>query len=72
MPVNLAVRCIMFSTDTGDTVLDPFNGSGTTGVACIKLGRRFIGIEKEAEYVKLTFDRWTKIRSQPPLIQVPS
>jgi hypothetical protein len=37
MPVNLAVRCILFSTDVGDTILDPFSGSDTTGVACIKL-----------------------------------
>jgi adenine-specific DNA-methyltransferase len=72
MPVDLAARCILFSTNTGDTVLDPFNGSGTTGTACIKLGRRFIGIEREGEYVKLTLDRWAKVRSQPPLVQIPS
>lgn len=34
----------------GQTVLDPFMGSGTTGVACVRLGRRFIGIEKEPKY----------------------
>ncbi len=69
MPVNLATRCILFSTDTGDTVLDPFNGSGTTGVACIKLNRRFIGIERESEYVKLSLDRWAKVSLQPALLQ---
>src|SRR6266496_3164068 len=53
MPVNLAARCILFSTSVGDTILDPFCGSGTTGVACIKLGRRFIGIERETEYIEL-------------------
>jgi len=37
----------------GDTVLDPFMGSGTTAIACKKLGRNFIGIEKEEEYVKI-------------------
>ncbi len=67
MPVNLAARCILFSTDKGDTVLDPFSGSGTTGVACIKLGRRFIGIERETEYVKLALDRWAKVGLQPAL-----
>src|SRR6266487_5246279 len=70
MPVNLAARCILFSTDKGDTVLDPFSGSGTTGVACIKLGRHFMGIERESEYVKLTLDRWAKVHLQPPLFQV--
>ena len=34
----------------GDMVIDPFMGSGTTGVACIKTGRNFIGIEKEPKY----------------------
>ncbi|MBE0651666.1 MAG: site-specific DNA-methyltransferase [Bacteroidales bacterium] len=58
MPVNLAARCILFSTNEGDTVLDPFNGSGTTGTACIKLGRNFIGVERESEYVKLARIRW--------------
>jgi site-specific DNA-methyltransferase (adenine-specific) len=64
MPVRLAVRCIVFSTDQGDTVLDPFSGSGTTGVACIQLGRRFIGIEREIEYVQLAQNRWVKARLQ--------
>jgi len=64
MPVNLASRCILFSTDKGDTVLDPFSGSGTTGVACIKFGRHFIGIERESEYVQLSLERWEKTRLQ--------
>lgn len=37
-------------SEPGETVLDPFAGSGTTGVACAELGRNFIGIEKDAEY----------------------
>ena len=61
MPLGLATRCIIFSTDKGNTVLDPFNGSGTTGEACIKLDRRFIGIERETEYVSLALDRWEKV-----------
>jgi len=67
MPVNLAVRCIVFSTDEGDMVLDPFNGSGTTGEACIKLNRDFIGIEREAEYVQMANQRWDKARLSPSL-----
>jgi adenine-specific DNA-methyltransferase len=69
MPINLAVRCILFSTDVGDTVLDPFSGSGTTGVACIKLDRCFIGIEREGEYVELSRKRWAKAHQQPSLFQ---
>lgn len=65
MPVSLADRCILFSTDEGDTVLDPFCGSGTVGVSCMKLDRRFIGIEREGEYVKMTRERWAKKRLQP-------
>mgnify|MGYP002682234811 FL=1 len=37
----------------GDLVLDPFTGSGTTGVACVEEGRDFIGIERESEYVEI-------------------
>jgi len=40
-------------TPTGGVVLDPFMGSGTTGVACAKTGRRFIGIEKDPEYCEI-------------------
>lgn len=72
MPVNLAVRCIVFSTDEGDMVLDPFNGSGTTGEACIKLNRNFIGIEREAEYVQMANQRWDKARLSPSLFTPPN
>ena len=64
MPIDLAARCILFSTNQDDTILDPFSGSGTTGVACIRFGRRFIGIEREPEYVKLSLLRWATARSQ--------
>jgi len=58
MPDALAERCILFSTDAGDTVLDPFSGSGTTGTVCIKIDRRFVGVEREKEYIKLSYSRW--------------
>ncbi|MCA3124797.1 MAG: site-specific DNA-methyltransferase [Rhodocyclaceae bacterium] len=41
----------------GDIVLDPFCGSGTTGVACLRLGRRFIGIEREPKYAAIARER---------------
>jgi len=44
-------------TPTGGVVLDPFMGSGTTGIACVLEGRDFIGIEKEAEYIEIAEKR---------------
>lgn len=65
MPMNLVARCILFSTDEGDTVLDPFTGSGTTWVVCEKLNRYFIGIEREAEYIQMARERMAKARLSP-------
>lgn len=56
-PEELVERCILSSTNPGDTVLDPFMGSGTVGVVAKRLGRRFIGIEREREYVELAHGR---------------
>ena len=44
-------------TPTGGIVLDPFMGSGTTGIACVNEGRDFIGIEKEPEYFEIAQKR---------------
>ncbi len=52
-PEALLYRVLLASTLTGDTVLDPFFGTGTTGAVAKKIGRNFIGIEKETEYVEL-------------------
>lgn len=54
-PVELVNRIL--ETTTGDTVLDPFMGSGTTGVACRLTGRNFIGIEKDPTYFKIAEQR---------------
>jgi DNA modification methylase len=43
--------------EENETILDPFMGSGTTGVACVRLGRRFIGIERERKYFDLAVSR---------------
>ena len=51
-------------TPTGGTVLDPFMGSGTTGVACIMEGRDFIGIELEADYIEIAQRRIEHAASQ--------
>lgn len=52
-PVEIPDRCIRATTDEGMTVLDPFAGSGTTGVACIQTGRNFIGCEIDAGYAEI-------------------
>ena len=53
-PVSLMVWCVK---RTPGTVLDPFMGSGTTGVACVKLGRKFIGIEIDQKYFDIACKR---------------
>lgn len=49
-PVRLLEYLIRTYTDPGDTVLDFTMGSGSTGVACVRTGRNFIGIERDADY----------------------
>ena len=56
-PEWLLERILLASTNEGDTVLDPFNGSGTTGVMCKKLGRKYIGIDISAEYLNISKQR---------------
>jgi modification methylase len=56
-PESLLYRVLLATTHPGDIVLDPFFGTGTTGVAARKLHRHFIGIEREAEYVALARQR---------------
>lgn len=56
-PVSLMERLVSLLTSNGQHVLDPFMGSGTTGVACVKLDRQFIGIEKEPKYFDIAVKR---------------
>jgi DNA modification methylase len=56
-PEELIEPCILAGTKEGDIVIDPFNGSGTTGMVCKKLNRKYIGIELNEEYLKLNSDR---------------
>ena len=56
-PIQLPETCLLLTTKTGDTVLDPFMGTGTTGVACKRHDRNFIGIELCEDYCKLAQNR---------------
>jgi site-specific DNA-methyltransferase (cytosine-N4-specific) len=54
MPAALAERCILAGSRPGDVVLDPFSGSGTTGMVALRAGRRYVGIDLSAEYLELS------------------
>lgn len=56
-PISLLRRVIEASTPEGALVLDPFNGSGTTGVAALKLGRQYVGMDLDERYLELTRNR---------------
>lgn len=63
-PVSLMQIYIRNSTQVGETVLDPFMGSGTTGVACARMDRKFIGIELERKYFDIACERIAKAYAQ--------
>ena len=56
-PIEILEKIILASTDENDLILDPFNGSGTTGIVANRLNRKYIGIEKEKEFLDLTIRR---------------
>jgi len=57
-PLALLERIIVASTQSEDLILDPFNGSGTTGIAAYRLNRKYIGIDKDESYLELTKNRF--------------
>ena len=66
-PLELMKWCIGHLPDTSQTILDPFMGSGTTGVACVKLGRKFTGIELDPRYFDIACKRIEEAYKQPDL-----
>ncbi len=60
-PEALLHRVILSSTKVGDIILDPFFGTGTTGAAAKRLGRRYIGIERDPNYAKVAKERISKV-----------
>lgn len=68
-PLDLMRWLVATYSNPGDTVLDPFAGSGTTGVACVQLGREFIGVELDATYHALASQRIAE--TQPDAVVIP-
>lgn len=64
-PLSLMCELIGDFTRPGDTIYDPFMGSGTTGLACIRLGRKFVGCEQDEDYFNLAKRRLVAALSQP-------
>ena len=66
-PDELPLRCINIFSKESDTILDPFMGSGTTGVACVQLNRNFIGYEISPDYFKIAEKRISEAQAQKKL-----
>jgi site-specific DNA-methyltransferase (adenine-specific) len=67
-PVDLIAQLCRVVCPAGGVVLDPFMGSGTTGVACEQLGRRFVGIERERKYFDIACERISRAQAQGTLL----
>ena len=67
-PLALMRWCLGFLPDA-QTILDPFMGSGTTGVAAIQLGRSFVGIEREERYFQIACERISNAVAQGQLFE---
>ena len=70
-PTNLMRRLVSRFSEPSETILDPFMGSGTTGVACANLGRKFIGIEIDPGYFDIACRRIEEAYKQPRLFEEP-
>lgn len=66
-PINLMLELVKLFTNPGETILDPFMGSGTTLVACAKIGRKGIGIELDEKYFDIACRRVEEAYKQPDL-----
>lgn len=64
-PEALLHRILLASTNAGDVVLDPFFGTGTTGAVAKRLGRRWIGIERDEAYARIAEERIAAVRTLP-------
>lgn len=63
-PADLIKRMLLASTNEGDKVLDPFSGSGTTGIACVLLNRSYVGIDNCQEYLDISIKRYEALKGE--------
>lgn len=70
-PLSLMKELIELFTNPGDTILDPFMGSGTTGVACALMGRSFVGIEQDDKYFAIAKERIDDAATRPSFFHTP-
>lgn len=68
-PEDIPLRCVEACTDVGDVVLDPYGGSMTTGIVAVKIGRKFIGIEKSKKYFWESVKRISAELTRHPLLE---
>lgn len=66
-PVKAIIEVLLLGSLKNEIILDPFMGSGTTGVACVKLGRKFIGIELDEKYFDIACRRIEEAYKQPDM-----
>ena len=71
-PLKLMEWCVSRLPQDAAIILDPYMGSGTTGVACMKLGRKFLGIEIEPKYFSIACKRIEEAWKQPRLFEEPT
>ena len=71
MPYQMAAGHVQTWTNAGESILDPFMGSGTTGVACVKQGRKFVGIEMDPGYFDIACKRIEDAYRQPDMFIAP-
>lgn len=70
LPIHLLERLILMSSDEGDIILDPFNGTGTTAIAAKRLGRNYIGFEIDNNYVSITKDKLSHEESNSKICNI--
>lgn len=68
-PVRLVAAMLEDATRRGDTILDPFTGSGSTLIACELLGRRFLGLELDPAYAQVTVERWERYTGRRAVVE---
>lgn len=71
-PIALMRHCVETYSDPGDVIADPFMGSGTAGVACVRTSRKFIGVEREPRYFDIAIRRIKAELAQPRLFTAPA